>query len=63
MVMPQHTIFENSRSVLVRYSLRINDDDWLFQTVTSLNFARSQSIFSYAKIWIMEFVANISARK
>ena len=43
----------NSRSVSARYSLRVNDDNWLLQTVTSLNFARSQSMFSYAspKIW------------
>ena len=43
----------NSRSVSARYSLRINDDNWLLQTVTSLNFARSQSMFSYAstKVW------------
>ena len=42
-----------SRSVSARYSLRVNDDNWLLQTVTSLNFARSQSLFSYAspKIW------------
>ena len=38
----------NSRSVSVRYSLRFNDDNWLFQTVTSINFARSQSLFSYS---------------
>ena len=31
----------NSRSVSERYSLRVNDDNWLLQTVTSLNFARS----------------------
>ena len=43
----------NSRSVSARYSLRVNDDNWLLQTVTSLNFARSQSMFSYAlpKVW------------
>ena len=43
----------NFRSVSVRYSLRVNDDNWLLQTVTSLNFARSQSMFSYAspKVW------------
>ena len=42
-----------SRSVLARYSLRVNDDYWLLQTITSLNFARSQSMFSYAspKVW------------
>ena len=43
----------NSRSVSERYSLRVNDDNWLLQTVTSLNFAISQSMFSYAspKVW------------
>ena len=43
----------NSRSVLERYSLHVNDDNWLLQTVTSLNFARSQSMFSCAspKVW------------
>ena len=43
----------NSRSVSERYSLRVNDDNWLLQAVTSLNFARSQSMFSCAspKIW------------
>ena len=43
----------NSRSVSARYTLRVNDDNWLFQTVTSLNFARSQSMFLYAsfKVW------------
>ena len=45
----------SSRSVPARYSLRNtrNDDNWLLQTVTSLNLARSQSMFSYAspKIW------------
>ena len=43
----------NSPSVSERYSLRVNDDNWLLQTVTSLNFARSQSMFSYAspKVW------------
>ena len=43
----------NSRSVSERYSLRVNDDNWLLQTVTSLNFARSQSMFSCAspKVW------------
>ena len=35
----------NSCSVSERYSLRVNDDNWLLQTVTSLNFARSQSSF------------------
>ena len=36
-----------------RYTLRVNDDNWLLQTVTSLNFARSQSMFLYAspKVW------------
>ena len=34
--------------VSARYSLRINDDNWLLQTVTSLNFAGSQSRFSCA---------------
>ena len=43
-------------SILVQfwqYSVRVNDDIWLLQTVTSLNFARIQSVFSYAslKIW------------
>ena len=43
----------NSHSVLARYTLRVNDDNWLLQTVTSLNFARSQSMFLYAspKVW------------
>ena len=31
----------NFRSVSERYSFRVNDDHWLLQTVTSLNFARS----------------------
>ena len=35
----------NSRSVSKRYILCVNDDKWLLQTVTSLNFARSQSMF------------------
>ena len=38
----------NFRSVSERYSLRVNDDNRLLQTVTSLNFARSQSMFSCA---------------
>ena len=43
----------NSRSVSARYSLPVNDDDGLLQTITSFNFARSKSIFSYAfpKVW------------
>ena len=43
----------NSRSVVARLNLRVNDDNWLLQTVTSLNFVKSQSMFSYAspKIW------------
>ena len=43
----------NSRSVSARYTSRVNDDNWLLQTVTSLNFARSQSMFLYAspKVW------------
>ena len=43
----------NFRSVSERYSLRVNDDNWLLQTLTSLNFARSQSMFSCAspKVW------------
>ena len=43
----------NSRSVSARYSWRVNDDNWLLQTVTSLNFARSQSLVSCAspKVW------------
>ena len=43
----------NSRSVSARYCLRVNNDNWLLQTVTSLNFFRSQSMFSYAltRIW------------
>ena len=43
----------NSHSVLARYTLRVNNDNWLLQTVTSLNFARSQSMFLYAspKVW------------
>ena len=38
----------NSHFVLTRYTLRVNVDNWLLQTVTSLNFARSQSMFLYA---------------
>ena len=38
----------NSRSVSARYCLPVKDDDGLLQTVTSFNFARSQSILSYA---------------
>ena len=43
----------HSRSVLTRYTLRVNDDNWLLQTVTRLNFARSQTMFLYAspKVW------------
>ena len=43
----------NSHSVSARYSLRVNDDNWLLLTVTSLNFSRSQSVFLYASpnIW------------
>ena len=43
----------NSRSVSARYTLRVNDDNLLLQTITSLNFARSQSMFLCAspKIW------------
>ena len=43
----------NFRSFSARYSLPVDDDIWLLQTVTSLNFARSQSVFSYAspKVW------------
>ena len=43
----------NSRSVSARYTLRFNDDNWMLQTVISLNFARSQSMFLYAspKVW------------
>ena len=37
----------NSHSVSVRYSLRVNDN-WLLQTVTSLNLTKSQSMSSYA---------------
>ena len=42
-----------SHSVLARYTLHVNNDNWLLQTVTSLNFARFQSMFLYAspKIW------------
>ena len=45
--------FVNSRSVAARYCLRVNDGDWLLQTVTTLNFSRSQSMFSYVapKVW------------
>ena len=39
-----------SRSVSARYSLRVNDDNWLLQTVTRFNFARFESIFSYASL-------------
>ena len=43
----------NSHSVSTRYILRVNDNNWLLQTVTRLNFARSQSMFLYAscKVW------------
>ena len=43
----------NSHSVSARYTLRVNNDNWLLQTATSLNFARSQSMFLYAppKVW------------
>ena len=43
----------NSHSVSARYTLRVNDDNWLLQTVTSLNFARSPSMFLNAspKVW------------
>ena len=43
----------NSHSVSTRYTLRVNDDNWLLQTVTRLNFARSQSMFLNAspKVW------------
>ena len=43
----------NSRSVSAKYSLRVNDDNWLLQTVTSLNYARSQSMLSCASptVW------------
>ena len=40
----------NSRSVSARYSLRVGDDNWLLQTVTSLNLARFLSLFSYASL-------------
>ena len=30
------------------YNLRVNDDNWLLQMATSLNFARSQFMFSHA---------------
>ena len=44
----------NSHSVSARYTLRVNDDNWLLQTITNLNFVRSQSMFLYAspKVWI-----------
>ena len=38
----------NSRSVAARYTLLANDDNLMLQTVTTLNFARSQSMFLYA---------------
>ena len=43
----------NTRSVSARYSLRANDDNWLLQTITSFNVARSQFIFLYAStnVW------------
>ena len=43
----------NFYSVSARHTLRVNDDNWLLQTVTSLNFVRSQSMFLYAspKVW------------
>ena len=43
----------NSHSVSARYTLRVNDDNWLLQKVTNLNLARSQSMFLYAspKVW------------
>ena len=43
----------NFHSVSARYTLRVNDDNWLLQKVTNLNLARSQSMFLYAspKVW------------
>ena len=43
----------SSSAVSIRYSLRVNDDNWLLQTVTSFHFPRSQSMFLYAspKVW------------
>ena len=43
----------NSSSVSASYSLRVNDDNWLLQTVISFNFARSQFIFLYTSpnVW------------
>ena len=43
----------HSRSISATYSLCVIDDNWLLQTVPSLNFAKSQSMFSYAspKVW------------
>ena len=40
-------------AALTSYSLRVNDDNWLLQTVTSLIFATSQSMFLYASpmVW------------
>ena len=49
-------IFEKFNQILfclVRYSLHVDVDNWLLLTVTSLNCARSQPMFSYAspKVW------------
>ena len=43
----------NSHSVLARYTLPVNDDNWLLQTATNLNFATSQFLFLYvsSKVW------------
>ena len=43
----------NSRSVSARHSLRVDDDNWLLETVTNFNFAGSQAMFSFAspKVW------------
>ena len=41
------------RGIITQVGESVNDDNWLLQTVTSLNFARSHCLFSYAslKVW------------
>ena len=47
------TYLINSLSVSATCNLRVNDDNWLLQTLASYTFARSQSMFLYAspKVW------------
>lgn len=42
-----------SRSFSSRYNLRVNDDKWLLQNSSQLNYVKSESMFSFAspKIW------------